>query len=205
MRKRYIWSGLIVLIVSLLLLLMNGLWKEETEPLNAAWSEDSVLFDFAESSAWAYWNIVNDGVMGGVSRSRMAPTEQGSALFSGEVSLENNGGFASVEARFEPVDLSDYAGIEVTYRGDGKRYGLNMRDRRGWTVYQADFIANKGDWQTVRIPFASLTPLSFGRRVAADPFNPKNVITMQLIISDKQEGPFAIELRSIQAYRGMKK
>ncbi len=80
-----IWSGLIVLIATLSSLLVNGLWEEENEPLNAAWSEDNVLFDFAKSTVWAFSNIVNDGVMDGVSRSRMAPTEQWSALFSGEV------------------------------------------------------------------------------------------------------------------------
>jgi NADH dehydrogenase [ubiquinone] 1 alpha subcomplex assembly factor 1 len=200
--RRKVGIGLIVIIVTLSILLVNRVWREDTEPLDNTWSENSILFNFAQPSAWDYWRIVNDGVMGGVSSSRMAQTEEGTALFTGDVSLENNGGFASVEARFDAVDLSSYDGIEITYRGDGQRYGFNMRDRPAWTVYQADFEARQGEgWQVVRIPFDRLTALSFGRRVAAEPFDPKSVITMQLIISDKQEGPFAIELQSIKAYR----
>jgi NADH dehydrogenase [ubiquinone] 1 alpha subcomplex assembly factor 1 len=204
--RRKVWIGLIVIIVTLSILWVNRVWREDTSPLDETWSENSILFDFAQPSAWDYWRIVNDGVMGGVSRSRMAQTEQGTALFSGEVSLENNGGFASVEARFDAVDLSSYDGIEITYRGDGQRYGFNMRDRPAWTVYQADFVAKsakEGEWNVIRIPFDQLTPLSFGRRVRAEPFDPKSVITMQLIISDKQEGPFAIEVQSIKAYQAV--
>jgi NADH dehydrogenase [ubiquinone] 1 alpha subcomplex assembly factor 1 len=177
---------------------------ESEEIMEKAESEYTTLFNFAESSAWAYWNIVNDGVMGGISQSRMVQTLQSTALFSGEVSLENNGGFASVEARFAPVDLSGYDGIEIAYRGDNKRYGFNMRDRLGRTVYQADFVASEGDWQNVRIPFDTLQPLFFGRKVSAKPFNPENIQTMQFIISDKQAGPFTIELKTIKAYRDIR-
>ncbi len=177
--------------------------EENNEEKNE--EKNDVLFDFANPSAFTYWNVVNDGVMGGVSQSRLVNTTQNTALFAGNVSLENNGGFASVEARFEPVDLSTYDGIEITYRGDGKRYGFNMRDSRKRTVHQADFIAKEAsDWQNVRIPFNRLTPLVYGFKVASDPFNPKNIITMQLIISDKQVGSFAIELKSIGAYREVK-
>ena len=140
-RKRKIGIGLIILVVALSILVLNSSWREDTEALDETWSENSTLFDFAQSSAWDYWRIVNDGVMGGVSSSRMTQTEEGTAVFTGDVSLENNGGFASVEARFDAVDLSSYDGIEITYRGDGQRYGFNMRDRPAWTVYQADFIA----------------------------------------------------------------
>ncbi len=200
--RRKVGIGLVVIIVTLSILLVNRVWREDTEPLAESWSENSILFDFSQPSAWTYWRIVNDGVMGGVSSSRMAQTEEGTALFSGDVSLENNGGFASVEARFDAVDLSSYDGIEITYRGDGQGYGFNMRHRPAWIVYQADFVARQAEeWQIVRIPFDRLTALSFGRRVSAEPFDPKSVITMQLIISDKQEGPFAIELQSIKAYR----
>ncbi len=205
LRKQYGWILTLILIATSVIMLISVSSNNDSEPLNAASSEESMLFDFVEPSAWTYWSIVNDGVMGGVSRSRMVQTEQGTALFAGELSLENNGGFASVEARFAPVDLGMYDGIEITYRADGKRYGFNMRDRRGRTVYQTDFMTNEGNWENVRIPFDRLTPLNFGRKVKAEPFNPQTIITMQLIISDKQEGPFAIELKSIQAYRSVGK
>lgn len=53
------------------------------------------LFDFAQESA-EEWIVVNDGVMGGVSRSAFVDSESGYASFQGVMSLDNNGGFASV-------------------------------------------------------------------------------------------------------------
>ena len=68
--------------------------------------------------------IVNDGVMGGVSQSSLRHDPQG-MIFEGQVSLENNGGFASMRssARFQ----RDAQVLELTTRGDGKRYKLILR------------------------------------------------------------------------------
>ena len=42
-----------------------------------------------------HWQIVNDSVMGGLSTSQ-AYEKDNSLIFTGNVSLENNGGFASI-------------------------------------------------------------------------------------------------------------
>jgi hypothetical protein len=54
------------------------------------------LLDFAGPEAAQQWQAVNDGVMGGVSDGRFKITDAGTLEFSGTLSLENNGGFASV-------------------------------------------------------------------------------------------------------------
>ncbi len=51
----------------------------------------------------ADWSPIDDAVMGGVSSSRMRHDPQGYAVFEGVVSLERNGGFASV--RSQPAKL----------------------------------------------------------------------------------------------------
>ena len=43
------------------------------------------------------WRSINDGVMGGLSSGGMR-LEDGIAVFSGTLSLENNGGFSSVRS-----------------------------------------------------------------------------------------------------------
>jgi hypothetical protein len=55
-------------------------------------------------------------------------------LFSGEVSTENNGGFASVRSKnFDPAwDLGGYEGIRVTLKGEGQRYKLILRTSGAW-------------------------------------------------------------------------
>jgi NADH dehydrogenase [ubiquinone] 1 alpha subcomplex assembly factor 1 len=56
------------------------------------------LFDFSDPRAADAWRGIDDRVMGGVSRSRLRYDRAGHAVFEGEVSLAQNGGFASVRS-----------------------------------------------------------------------------------------------------------
>jgi hypothetical protein len=50
------------------------------------------LFDFdADEMKSSEWRIVNDGVMGGLSKGQMDVSKDGVLTFSGKLSLENNG------------------------------------------------------------------------------------------------------------------
>jgi NADH dehydrogenase [ubiquinone] 1 alpha subcomplex assembly factor 1 len=98
-------------------------------------------FDTLE--AVAAWYAIDDRVMGGVSASRMVLDPKGHAVFSGSLSLVNNGGFASVRS---PVMASGGAGGSaclLTVRGDGKRYKFSIRTGSEFDgiSYQAGFAA----------------------------------------------------------------
>jgi hypothetical protein len=84
------------------------------------------LLDFAGSDAAQKWQAVNDNVMGGVSDGRFRITSDKTLEFSGRLSLENNGGFASL--RTKPAELEINAGdtIVVRVKGDGREYVLNL-------------------------------------------------------------------------------
>ena len=51
------------------------------------------IVDFTVNSKLYSWAIVNDVVMGGKSTSTISINTEGNAVFKGEVSLENNGGY----------------------------------------------------------------------------------------------------------------
>lgn len=85
------------------------------------------LFDFSCATNVA-WQIVNDDVMGGVSTSRFEVTN-GLAMFGGEVSLENNGGFASVRSSPARQNLAGLDAFVVRLRGDGRRYKFTVRTK----------------------------------------------------------------------------
>ena len=51
------------------------------------------------------WNIVNDDVMGGISKSFLSINDENNLIFSGNVSLKNNGGFASTRMGLDSVSL----------------------------------------------------------------------------------------------------
>src|SRR5680860_1585757 len=67
------------------------------------------LFDFSENSESARWQVVNDGVMGGLSQATLKVGENGTALFTGRVSLENNGGFSSLRYNAGKTNVEGYA------------------------------------------------------------------------------------------------
>jgi hypothetical protein len=158
------------------------------------------FMDMADPALVSLWRIVNDGVMGGLSESSIRLTDQESALFSGTVSLRNNGGFASVQARFHPLDLSAFEGMDVLLCGDGKRYGFWLREPNQRLAHQCEFTTKNGVWQTVRIPFRDLQPKFFGTWVTATPINLAQVSSMAFIINNKQEGPFALEIGHLSLY-----
>lgn len=161
-----------------------------------------ILFDFADADV-SRWIAVHDVVMGGVSAGGLSTAEGGIAVFDGEVSLAYGGGFASVRTRPAPVDLSAFAGIALRVRGDGKRYDLNLRTDSAFDglYYKARFETPKGEWTDIRLPFAAFAPTYRGRVVGgAPPLDPAKIASFGLMISDKQAGPFRLELRTVSAY-----
>jgi NADH dehydrogenase [ubiquinone] 1 alpha subcomplex assembly factor 1 len=162
------------------------------------------LFSFTNSSVVAKWSATDDRVMGGISRSRLRFDPMGHAVFEGMMSLEQNGGFASVRADTQlppplpPLEKLTHYVVEV--RGDGKRYKLNLRvsGRFNRVSYQATFPTVANEWTTVMIPVASFAPTFRGRRVLdAPPLNAALVDQVGLMISDEQDGPFQLAIRKI--------
>lgn len=164
------------------------------------------LIDFSNSSA-AYWQIVNDSVMGGISRSRLNLHEEGFALFSGTVSLENNGGFASVRTQARtPADLSGFEGLSVDVLGDGKTYALRIKTVKNGRItrysYEVRFITTPGEWETHKLPYSEFKPVFRGQNVRGNPeLNSDAVIELGFMIRDGQEGPFRLAVRNIGVYR----
>ena len=64
------------------------------------------------------FHVISDGVIGGVSASRVKWTP-GAMLFEGAVSLESNGSFASFRGPLRI--LAESAALLLKVRGDGKR------------------------------------------------------------------------------------
>ncbi|PTX57675.1 complex I intermediate-associated protein 30 (CIA30) [Litoreibacter ponti] len=111
------------------------------------------------------WEYVADGVMGGVSQGRASKAEiagRAAMRLTGQVSLENNGGF--VQMAFDlgdgSFDASAWDGIELQVYGNDEEYDLRVRTdelERPWHSFRADFIAPP-KWTTIRIPFTAFEP-----------------------------------------------
>ena len=162
-----------------------------------------LLFDFGTAGTIDDWQAIDDVVMGGVSGSRLEFTENGTAAFTGFVSLENNGGFASVRSLPRELDLGECSGLVLRIRGDGKRYKFNMKSdhRADGTLFRSILETHDGSWQTLRIPFREFLPTYKGRPTPeVPPLDRSRVTSLGLMISDKQAGPFRLEIARIEAY-----
>ena len=175
------------------------------------------IFDFTHPNVdlQATWGAVDDVVMGGVSESGIR-LRAGSAVFSGHVSIENSGGFASVRTRnFAPIlNLSHYQGIELKVKGDGQRYKLFLRTEEKWDgvgyAHSFDTIAN--EWMTIQVPFKDLVPIFRAKTVSDAPLDTTQICSFQLMLSkfeyDRALNPrfipglFSLEIESIAAYGG---
>ena len=166
---------------------------QPTEPA----PETRMLFDFRDPNTVRNWQNIDDPVMGGVSSSRIT---QGAsfAAFAGRLSLENNGGFASVRGRVVPADLGGFEKLIARVRGDGKVYVCQLRTRDA--VYWLRFATRAGEWQEFALPFAEFVPTYFGvPRPNGTPLNPAAIGEYGFLIADKQAGPFSLEVEWIVA------
>ena len=140
--------------------------------------------------------IVNDGVMGGVSQSSLRQ-DVGGMFFEGMVSLENNGGFASMRSSVRFPQGTQL--IELIAKGDGKRYKLVLRTELAPRVtYVADFIALP-TWQTYRFNLSQFKSTFRGRDVDAPALSFSDVIDFGILISNNQAGSFAIQLKTLKS------
>ena len=164
--------------------------------------ETLFLFDHPESVA--AWSAIDDRVMGGVSRSALRFDAAGHAVFCGQVSPDNNGGFASVRAPVSTPPGADIDAIELVVRGDGHRYKLNLRTDRGFdgVNYQAAFEPPAGQWVTLRLTIDAFQPSWRGRAVPdAPPLRGARIEQVGLMIADRQFGAFVLAIGAIRARR----
>jgi NADH dehydrogenase [ubiquinone] 1 alpha subcomplex assembly factor 1 len=160
------------------------------------------LVDFGRDDATTHWHPIDDAVMGGVSRSALQPYSPGIASFSGVVSLQHGGGFASVRTEPRQWNTTGARALVVRCRGDGRQYKFTARTDDGFdgVQYQARFQPPRGEWAEVELPVASFVASFRGRPVAgAAPLDPAGIRQLGLMVSDRQAGPFELLLEWIDA------
>jgi NADH dehydrogenase [ubiquinone] 1 alpha subcomplex assembly factor 1 len=165
-------------------------------------SDGRVLFDFKQTENAGGWRTVDDTVMGGRSHSCIE-IAGGVLVFSGELSLENDGGFCSVRSKLSRWDLSAYEGLSVTIRTGDRAFTLTARNEPGRdTVGHHHPLPVTGDeWQTVHALFADFEATYHGRVLEEHPgLNTTDVRSVGLLIADEHEGPFRLEIARIVAF-----
>ena len=163
-------------------------------------SNPQVLYEFSPNSSSRDWLIVDDVVMGGRSNGQFRINEYGKGVFSGFVSLENNGGFSSVRYRCKNIKASKTGIIKIRLKGDGKKYQLRIKDQ--WRTpysYVAEFKTS-GEWEVVEISLNEMYPSFRGRRLNLPNFEAQTIEEVAFLIGNKRNESFELWIDKIELH-----
>lgn len=158
-------------------------------------AQHTIIEDFETTQL--SWCIVNDGVMGGISSSKMNISPNGNGQFRGTVSLENNGGFASTRALLTEKPTQEFEKVKIRLKGDGQKYSFRIRtdDYFDGVAYKNDFTTKQGEWEIIELSLKDFIPVWRGRQLSnIVPIAPKKIRQIGFLISDKQAGKFILEI-----------
>jgi hypothetical protein len=150
------------------------------------------IYAFTKLSKVNEWRIVNDDVMGGISESSIARTAALHGVFSGHVSLENNGGFASIQLNTRIQLAKEHKYIVLRIKGDGKAYEFRMKSEISQYESYVHSFATSGEWQTIKLPISEFYPQFRGRRLNSPNFNFNTIEQVSFLIANKQEEDFKL-------------
>jgi len=161
------------------------------------------LTGFTADSPDFGWYVQNDNVMGGRSEGGFAIASE-ELIFSGNTNT-NGGGFSSIRTQPLELDLSAYTGIRVKVKADGRRYTWGIQTDALWRGrrinYWADFDTLADQTMVIDIPFVNFLPQFRGFKLDGPELNTGQIAEFSLYQYDKTDGPFALRLISVEAYR----
>ena len=164
---------------------------------------DNSNFDFGKDQKKINnWVLISDNIMGGVSKSKLDYTEN-TMVLSGNISLDNFGGFSSVKTTFGKYDLSQYRGVKIKFKSKNQKFAFTLEDQKNWTLpnFKGNFYSDKDNiWEKKTIYFNDFKEYQVGEPTGKKLKDNtlKNIIRMGIITTEKKEGPFSIEIDYVE-------
>ena len=152
----------------------------------------TTLFDFTTDANMDRWAVINDGVMGGLSKGKLEVTTEGHGRFSGTVSLENYGGFTSIRCAVADIAVNEGSKIQLRIKGDGKDYQFRVKHKaRAYQSYITT-ISTTGEWETIDIPVSDLYPSWRGQKLDMPDFDQSSINEFTFLIANKRNENFEL-------------
>lgn len=156
-----------------------------------------MIYDFKANPTTSEWTIVNDGVMGGESQSSMQFHEDGYAVFSGQISLENNGGFASVRHKTTIDAVQDFTYVNLKVKGKPATYQMRFKKSdEDAHSYVQDFRVTSG-WETIQLKLSDFYPRYRGRSLNLPNFEAHTIREVAFLIGNQKEEEFQLDIDKI--------
>ncbi|APG65499.1 CIA30 family protein [Tenacibaculum todarodis] len=160
-------------------------------------TSEIMVFNFNKNADINKWLITNDDVMGGLSTSKMTLNTEGNGVFSGTVSLDNNGGFAMTRL---PVDLmidDKKSKIVIKLKGDGKMYQFRIKSSKNQRYWYIQTFQTTTSWQTIELPLNSFFPSFRGNKLNKDNFSSNTIKEIAILVGNKKNEAFKLEIEKI--------
>ena len=155
-------------------------------------SDMNKIYTFSTQTNIMDWRVVNDGVMGGISRSSLVLTDAGYGQFSGDVSLANNGGFASIQLDTTITLMEEKKFIVLRVKGDGKLYEFRLKGEISQSESYVHQFATSGEWENIKLAINEFYPQFRGRKLNIPNFNFESIEQLSFLIANKQEEDFEL-------------
>ncbi|WP_031425386.1 CIA30 family protein [Flavimarina sp. Hel_I_48] len=155
------------------------------------------IFDFSQNSNIEHWKLVNDGVMGGCSKSSFYLTDAKNAIFDGTISLENNGGFSSVHYSFEQMDMRPFKTFQLKLKGDGKTYQFRTKRSTADKHAYVALVETTGEWQTITIAMEHMVPQYRGEQLPMTNYAGDQAEQITILFKSKKVEDFKLEIKEI--------
>jgi len=157
-----------------------------------------LIFDFNDDADISDWRIVDDVVMGGRSNGQFKIDSDGNGVFSGDVSLENNGGFSSVRYQFEKINTTKDSKINIRLKGDGKEYQFRVKNKRNTYYSYITNFKTSGYWENIIINLKDLYPSFRGQTMNIPNFAGNTIEEIAFLIGNKKNESFTLVLDKIE-------
>jgi len=158
------------------------------------------IFDFNKECNIHDWKIVNDRVMGGLSKGSISLNPDGYGLFEGEISLKNNGGFSSVRYRFDKIKVSKDSYISIRLKGDGKKYQFRVKDATNNYYSYISSFPTLGEWEEIKVSLKDMHPSHRGRKLDLPNFSEDYIAEIVFLIGNKKAENFKLLIDKISLY-----
>lgn len=159
--------------------------------------QTQLIFDFDHKTTIENWKIVDDVVMGGRSNGRFSIDKDGNGVFWGNVSLENNGGFSSVQYSLN-MKASKDSKVSIRLKGDGKDYQFRIKSNRNTYYSYITSFKTSGDWETIVINLKDLYPSFRGQVMNMPNFTGNSIEEIVFLIGNKKNESFSLLLDKIE-------
>tara|TARA_B100001057_G_C22545284_1_gene831282 strand:- start:94 stop:603 length:510 start_codon:yes stop_codon:yes gene_type:complete len=157
-----------------------------------------IIFNFNKNSSISNWIVVDDVVMGGKSNGNFQLNKNGKGVFSGKISLDNNGGFSSVRYGFNKFNIEKFKSIVLKIKGDGKNYQFRIKHKSSDYASYITSFSSSGEWQEIKIPLNSMYPSFRGRKLDEPNFFHKSIEEVTFLIANKKNEEFIILIDKIE-------